>query len=281
MALYYVADDLIIRGDRVYSEEELFHRWSARARGALSLVGIVRVVIRVLARGRGGASPRVLRRLRWCRRRGSRHRRGPRSRCSASPPGAALSSARRPVAVPGRASWGAVSVCAGSDSSGALAHSSSGLYASVCIDVSISAAVSWGTRSRASRAESTPDPARVDDVQVVVAGCPRRVRPAGRRHRRRCPAGASNRRGPSHRANSSSRAGARAPPGRCRVPGRLERAYAERARRPAASGAAESQERSRAGSPTESPCHPTSPTTSGPRSGSSSNRNEVAWTPPG
>jgi DNA helicase-2/ATP-dependent DNA helicase PcrA len=29
VALYYVADDLIIRGDRVYSEEELFHRWSA------------------------------------------------------------------------------------------------------------------------------------------------------------------------------------------------------------------------------------------------------------
>jgi DNA helicase-2/ATP-dependent DNA helicase PcrA len=29
VALYYVADDLVIRGDRVYSEEELFHRWSA------------------------------------------------------------------------------------------------------------------------------------------------------------------------------------------------------------------------------------------------------------
>lgn len=29
VALYYVADDLIIRGDRVYSEEELFQRWSA------------------------------------------------------------------------------------------------------------------------------------------------------------------------------------------------------------------------------------------------------------
>ncbi|MEV8250781.1 ATP-dependent DNA helicase [Microbacterium sp. NPDC076768] len=29
VALYYVADDLTIRGDRVYSEEELFHRWSA------------------------------------------------------------------------------------------------------------------------------------------------------------------------------------------------------------------------------------------------------------
>ena len=29
VALYYVADDLIIRGDRIYSEEELFHRWSA------------------------------------------------------------------------------------------------------------------------------------------------------------------------------------------------------------------------------------------------------------
>ncbi len=29
VALYYVADDLIIRGDRVYSEDELFHRWSA------------------------------------------------------------------------------------------------------------------------------------------------------------------------------------------------------------------------------------------------------------
>ncbi|WP_404438648.1 ATP-dependent helicase [Microbacterium aerolatum] len=29
VALYYVADDLIIRGDRVYSEEELVQRWSA------------------------------------------------------------------------------------------------------------------------------------------------------------------------------------------------------------------------------------------------------------
>ncbi|PRB15173.1 ATP-dependent DNA helicase [Microbacterium sp. MYb62] len=29
VALYYVADDLVIRGDRIYSEEELFHRWSA------------------------------------------------------------------------------------------------------------------------------------------------------------------------------------------------------------------------------------------------------------
>ncbi|WP_240744523.1 ATP-dependent DNA helicase [Microbacterium sp. PF5] len=29
VALYYVADDLVIRGDRVYSEEELFQRWSA------------------------------------------------------------------------------------------------------------------------------------------------------------------------------------------------------------------------------------------------------------
>lgn len=29
VALYYVADDLVIRGDRVYSEGELFHRWSA------------------------------------------------------------------------------------------------------------------------------------------------------------------------------------------------------------------------------------------------------------
>ncbi|GAA1171893.1 ATP-dependent DNA helicase [Microbacterium oxydans] len=29
VALYYVADDLIIRGDRIYSEEELFQRWSA------------------------------------------------------------------------------------------------------------------------------------------------------------------------------------------------------------------------------------------------------------
>lgn len=29
VALYYVGDDLIMRGDRVYSEEELFHRWSA------------------------------------------------------------------------------------------------------------------------------------------------------------------------------------------------------------------------------------------------------------
>lgn len=29
VALYYVADDLIIRGDRVYSESELFQRWSA------------------------------------------------------------------------------------------------------------------------------------------------------------------------------------------------------------------------------------------------------------
>ncbi|MFK4761361.1 UvrD-helicase domain-containing protein [Microbacterium sp. ZW T5_45] len=29
VALYYVADDLVIRGDRVYSESELFHRWSA------------------------------------------------------------------------------------------------------------------------------------------------------------------------------------------------------------------------------------------------------------
>ena len=29
VALYYVADDLVIRGDRVYSESELFQRWSA------------------------------------------------------------------------------------------------------------------------------------------------------------------------------------------------------------------------------------------------------------
>ena len=29
VALYYVADDLVIRGDRVYSEEELLQRWSA------------------------------------------------------------------------------------------------------------------------------------------------------------------------------------------------------------------------------------------------------------
>ncbi|WEK62665.1 MAG: ATP-dependent DNA helicase [Candidatus Microbacterium colombiense] len=29
VALYYVADDLVIRDDRVYSESELFHRWSA------------------------------------------------------------------------------------------------------------------------------------------------------------------------------------------------------------------------------------------------------------
>ena len=29
VALYYVADDLVIRGDRVYSESELLHRWSA------------------------------------------------------------------------------------------------------------------------------------------------------------------------------------------------------------------------------------------------------------
>jgi DNA helicase-2/ATP-dependent DNA helicase PcrA len=29
VALYYVADDLVIRGDRVYSEEELVQRWSA------------------------------------------------------------------------------------------------------------------------------------------------------------------------------------------------------------------------------------------------------------
>lgn len=29
VALYYVADDLVIRGDRVYSEDELFQRWSA------------------------------------------------------------------------------------------------------------------------------------------------------------------------------------------------------------------------------------------------------------
>ena len=29
VALYYVADDLVIRGDRIYSEEELFQRWSA------------------------------------------------------------------------------------------------------------------------------------------------------------------------------------------------------------------------------------------------------------
>jgi DNA helicase-2/ATP-dependent DNA helicase PcrA len=29
VALYYVADDLIIRGERVYSEEELVQRWSA------------------------------------------------------------------------------------------------------------------------------------------------------------------------------------------------------------------------------------------------------------
>ncbi|MDQ0725974.1 ATP-dependent DNA helicase [Microbacterium sp. W4I20] len=29
VALYYVGDDLVIRGDRVYSEEELFQRWSA------------------------------------------------------------------------------------------------------------------------------------------------------------------------------------------------------------------------------------------------------------
>lgn len=29
VALYYVADDLIIRGDRIYSESELFQRWSA------------------------------------------------------------------------------------------------------------------------------------------------------------------------------------------------------------------------------------------------------------
>ncbi|HWS51943.1 MAG TPA: ATP-dependent DNA helicase [Microbacterium sp.] len=29
VALYYVADDLIIRGDRIYSEEELLQRWSA------------------------------------------------------------------------------------------------------------------------------------------------------------------------------------------------------------------------------------------------------------
>ncbi|MCT1479271.1 ATP-dependent DNA helicase [Microbacterium sp. p3-SID336] len=29
VALYYVADDLVIRGDRVYSEEELFQRWRA------------------------------------------------------------------------------------------------------------------------------------------------------------------------------------------------------------------------------------------------------------
>jgi DNA helicase-2/ATP-dependent DNA helicase PcrA len=29
VALYYVADDLVIRGDRVYSELELFQRWSA------------------------------------------------------------------------------------------------------------------------------------------------------------------------------------------------------------------------------------------------------------
>ncbi|ALX66666.1 ATP-dependent DNA helicase [Microbacterium sp. XT11] len=29
VALYYVADDLVIRGDRVYSEAELFQRWSA------------------------------------------------------------------------------------------------------------------------------------------------------------------------------------------------------------------------------------------------------------
>ncbi|WP_314427963.1 ATP-dependent DNA helicase [uncultured Microbacterium sp.] len=29
VALYYVADDLVIRGDRIYSESELFQRWSA------------------------------------------------------------------------------------------------------------------------------------------------------------------------------------------------------------------------------------------------------------
>jgi DNA helicase-2/ATP-dependent DNA helicase PcrA len=29
VALYYVADDLVIRDDRIYSEDELFHRWSA------------------------------------------------------------------------------------------------------------------------------------------------------------------------------------------------------------------------------------------------------------
>lgn len=29
VALYYVADDLVIRGDRVYSEAELVHRWRA------------------------------------------------------------------------------------------------------------------------------------------------------------------------------------------------------------------------------------------------------------
>lgn len=29
VALYYVADDLVIRGDRIYSEAELFQRWSA------------------------------------------------------------------------------------------------------------------------------------------------------------------------------------------------------------------------------------------------------------
>lgn len=29
VALYYVADDLVIRDERIYSEEELFHRWSA------------------------------------------------------------------------------------------------------------------------------------------------------------------------------------------------------------------------------------------------------------
>ncbi|WP_317451805.1 PD-(D/E)XK nuclease family protein [Microbacterium sp. NIBRBAC000506063] len=29
VALYYVADDLVIRDDRVYSEEELVQRWSA------------------------------------------------------------------------------------------------------------------------------------------------------------------------------------------------------------------------------------------------------------
>ena len=29
VALYYVADDLVIRGERVYSEEELVQRWSA------------------------------------------------------------------------------------------------------------------------------------------------------------------------------------------------------------------------------------------------------------
>ena len=29
VALFYVADDLVIRDDRVYSEEELFQRWNA------------------------------------------------------------------------------------------------------------------------------------------------------------------------------------------------------------------------------------------------------------